>query len=107
MIGIEHLQFAHPGIGRLAGTGIANRQPVVTTGWQSEFEARDKIGILFFGEQCAPFAWFANDCAVCDGVTFDGPIPTSEVGSVEYRFEYRRVSTRRYSKRIFDGTFSG
>jgi hypothetical protein len=80
-VGVDDLDFQAV-FGAVTAEGGAQGDAVVAGGWELEFEAQGHVAVLFFGEQIAAFALFADDVAIHDFVVFDGALPVGEVFAV-------------------------
>src|SRR5262249_50297251 len=67
---------AHSNIGGVALSGISNRQSVVATGWNLEFQASDEVTVLIVSVQDPAFFRFATNRSIGDFVVLDGTFPT-------------------------------
>src|SRR5262249_786013 len=91
IIVVEHLQFAHPNVRRVPLSRIADRQSIIASGWQLEFQSDNEILILRFGVDRSTFARTTGDGAVLHLVLIDWSRPTLKIFAVKHGFKARRV----------------
>ena len=84
---IEHLQLTHAHIGRVSTAGIADRQTIVATCGNFDFQAHHKIRIFLGSEDGAALARLAGDRTVHDLIVVHRAFPSSEVLAIEDRDE--------------------
>src|SRR5215212_8559724 len=87
MFRVQHLQFAHPDISRVAIAWIADRQAIVPPRWQLELHSRNEIAELFLGINRAALLGLANNRAVLHVIIADRPLPTREIFAIEHGLE--------------------
>lgn len=80
-VGVDDLEFEAV-LGAMSAEGGADGDAIVASGREFEFKAEGHVAILFFGEQIAAFALFADDVAIDDFVIFDSALPVGEVFAV-------------------------
>ena len=89
---VEHLQFAHAGVGGVAFARVADREAVVAAGRQLELEARDEVRVLLLRVDGAALFRLAANRAVYDLVVVERARPAGEVLAVEDGREGRLVA---------------
>ena len=71
---VKDLEFAHPDIGGISFSRIAKGKPVVTSGWDLEFEADHKVSIDLLGEYSTALPFLALNRTVDDLVVIEWPV---------------------------------
>ena len=84
---IQYLKLCHSLVGGISGTGVTNRQPVVSGWGHLDFKSDDEVIVNLLGEQVAAFSLLALNGSIDDLVIVDGTSPTTEILAVEDRFK--------------------
>src|SRR5437870_4808381 len=75
---VQHLHFAHAGIGGVTLARIADGQAVVAAGWELVLDASDEVGVFILGVDDATLLRTTDDSTVLDLVVLQRPSPSAE-----------------------------